>query len=246
MGTWKCPPGGPLKGQGTSGRPSAAAGAGGLACQKGPIGGNIANSTYGWSRSVCGDASTSTSGRLSIPGWEDGRSVCLMVRCVWLSWPWQRPDQETVEAFHQVWTAAPTYLASGTSLTACTCDQSASIAPVHAQAAIDGDQKRLLELLSTKGQFRSNLLLESRNSAGWTALMWAAWHNKVPAMRTLVEAGAMVNATDRYGQTALSLAAENSNGAQELAVSLLLDSGADPSVCGYEGKTPAEWAAKTV
>jgi ankyrin repeat protein len=76
--------------------------------------------------------------------------------------------------------------------------------------------------------------------------MWAAWHNEVPAMRALVEAGAKVDATDRYGQSALSLAAENSNGAQEQAISLLLDSGADPSVCGYEGKTPAEWAEETV
>lgn len=65
-------------------------------------------------------------------------------------------------------------------------------------------------------------------------------------MRTLVEAGVCVNAADRYGQSALSLAAENSNGAQEQAVSLLLESGADPSVCGYEGKTPAEWAEETV
>lgn len=65
-------------------------------------------------------------------------------------------------------------------------------------------------------------------------------------MRALIEAGACVNAADRYGQSALSLAAENSNGAQEQAVSLLLDHGSDPSACGYEGKTPAEWAEETV
>ena len=76
--------------------------------------------------------------------------------------------------------------------------------------------------------------------------MWAAWHNQVPAMRVLVQAGANINAADRYGQSALSLAAENSNGAQEQAVSLLLDYGADASACGYEGKTAAEWAEETV
>ena len=91
-----------------------------------------------------------------------------------------------------------------------------------------------------------SLYLESRNSAGWTPLMWAAWHNQVPAMRVLVQAGANINAADRYGQSALSLAAENSNGAQEQAVSLLLDYGADASACGYEGKTAAEWAEETV
>jgi ankyrin repeat protein len=115
---------------------------------------------------------------------------------------------------------------------------------VFHQAAIDGDRETLQSMMDTAGHFGISALLESRNSAGWTALMWAAWHNKVPAMRALVEASACVNAADRYGQSALSLAAENSNGAQERAVSLLLDSGA-LQLCGYEGKTPAEWADET-
>jgi hypothetical protein len=64
-------------------------------------------------------------------------------------------------------------------------------------------------------------------------------------MRRLVQAKCNVNASDRYGQSALSLAAESSSSSQEAAISLLLDTGADTTQKGYEGKTPAEWAEET-
>ena len=113
------------------------------------------------------------------------------------------------------------------------------------KAAVDGDSERIGQMLEEAGRFGAAALLESRNSAGWTSLMWAAWHNQVPVMRRLVEAKCNVNAADRYGQSALSLAAENCNGAQEIAVSVLLAAGADPLQRGYEGKTPAQWAEET-
>ncbi len=68
---------------------------------------------------------------------------------------------------------------------------------------------------------------------------------QVPVIRRLVQAKCNVNASDRYGQSALSLAAESTSSSQEAAVTLLLDAGADTTQKGYEGKTPAEWAEET-
>lgn len=113
------------------------------------------------------------------------------------------------------------------------------------KATVDGDSDALARMLDEAGQAGTPMLLESRNSAGWTPLMWASWHAQVPVMRRLVQAKCNVNASDRYGQSALSLAAESMSNSQEAAVTLLLDAGADITQKGYEGKTPAEWAEET-
>jgi len=54
------------------------------------------------------------------------------------------------------------------------------------KAAVDGDSERIGQMLEEAGRFGAAALLESRNSAGCTSLMWAAWDNQVPVMRRLV------------------------------------------------------------
>ena len=49
------------------------------------------------------------------------------------------------------------------------------------KAAVDGDSELVARMLHDVGRFGVPTLLESRNSAGWTPLMWAAWHAKVRA-----------------------------------------------------------------
>ena len=75
------------------------------------------------------------------------------------------------------------------------------------KAAVDGDSELVGRMLEEAGRGGAAVLLESRNSAGWTPLMWASWHAKVGVMRLLVQGQSNVNASDRYGQSALSLAA---------------------------------------
>eukprot|EP01043_Picozoa_sp_COSAG02_P021074 COSAG02_NODE_1059_length_14871_cov_5.877208_6_plen_549_part_00 len=171
--------------------------------------------------------------------------ACEMSRA-WLARPWGagRTDRATIDRFHK--------------------------------AAVDGDSELVGRMLDDAGRFGVPVLLESRNSAGWTPLMWASWHAQVrpaaapllgrravlssrnafhsgslravvqvPVIRRLVQSKCNVNASDRYGQSALSLAAESTSSSQEAAVTLLLDAGADTTQKGYEGKTPAEWAEET-
>ena len=77
------------------------------------------------------------------------------------------------------------------------------------KATVDGDSELVGRMLEEAGRGGAAVLLESRNSAGWTPLMWASWHAKVGVMRLLVQGRCNVNASDRYGQSALSLAAGN-------------------------------------
>lgn len=53
------------------------------------------------------------------------------------------------------------------------------------KAAIDGDSELVARMLIEVGRFGTATLLESRNSAGWTPLMWASWHAKVRQSRTV-------------------------------------------------------------
>lgn len=70
---------------------------------------------------------------------------------------------------------------------------------------------------------------------GWTALMFAARQNAPSAVRALATAGAVLDATDPDGTTALTLSVINAH--YDLAA-LLLDLGADPNVGDSTGMTP--------
>lgn len=47
------------------------------------------------------------------------------------------------------------------------------------KAAVDGDAELVGRMLDDAGRSGVSVLLESRNSAGWTPLMWASWHAQV-------------------------------------------------------------------
>ena len=77
---------------------------------------------------------------------------------------------------------------------------------------------------------------------GTSALHWASYHDEVDGARSLLAAGADVNASTDLGVTPLWLAAENGN---EAMVELLLQAGADPRLSLRSGETPLVTAALT-
>ena len=83
--------------------------------------------------------------------------------------------------------------------------------------------------------------MDQQQPDGMTALLWAARHDDLPLVRSLLKKGAAVDHTNRYGTRALALAAENGNSEM---VEFLLDSGADPNATGPGGDTPLMIASR--
>ena len=77
---------------------------------------------------------------------------------------------------------------------------------------------------------------------GTTALHWAAHHDRLEIAGLLLDAGAEVDATNRYGVTPLALASVNGS---TTMIARLLDAGADPNLPNPEGETPLMTAART-
>ena len=77
---------------------------------------------------------------------------------------------------------------------------------------------------------------------GATALHWAAHHDHPEIAGLLLDAGAEVDATNRYGVTPLALA--SLNGSTPM-IARLLEAGADPNLPSPEGETPLMTAART-
>lgn len=104
-------------------------------------------------------------------------------------------------------------------------------------AAIAGDTAAMAAALRDGADIDS---LDTRtNPNGRRALNWAAWHNRVSAIRFLLAHGATLEARNLTGFTALHHAAEA--GSLE-AVEALLAAGADPDTPNKEGRRPAETA----
>lgn len=77
---------------------------------------------------------------------------------------------------------------------------------------------------------------------GMTALHWAAYYENVEIARLLIEAGADVQAANRYGVRPLSVACTTGN---EAIVEMLLAAGADPNTTLRGGETALLTAART-
>lgn len=104
-------------------------------------------------------------------------------------------------------------------------------------AAIAGDTLALRQAVDDGARIDS---LDARqNPNGRLALNWAAWYDRVPAIRLLIELGAPLEAENRTGFTPLHHAAEA--GSLE-AARVLLAAGADPTHPNKAGYTPAQTA----
>jgi ankyrin repeat protein len=77
---------------------------------------------------------------------------------------------------------------------------------------------------------------------GMTALFWATYYDQTDVVRSLLNAGASANISNRYGMTPLIQAAKNGNGE---VISMLLDAGADPNATTLEGDNAILNASKT-
>jgi ankyrin repeat protein len=106
-------------------------------------------------------------------------------------------------------------------------------------SAMEGDTVAMAAALQRGAVVDS---LDTRqNFNGRRALNWAAWFNRVPAIRFLLAHGATLEARNRTGFTALHHAAEAGSRA---ALEALLAAGADPQAANAEGVRPAETAMR--
>lgn len=106
-------------------------------------------------------------------------------------------------------------------------------------SAISGDTVALVQALDA-GAAPDSLDIRS-NPNGRRALNWAAWYNRVPAIRILVARGATVNSSNLTGFSPLHHAAEA--GSLEAARALLA-AGADPLRLTGEAETPGQVARR--
>jgi ankyrin repeat protein len=100
-------------------------------------------------------------------------------------------------------------------------------------AAYHNDAERVAQLLA------EGAAVDSRDSAGWTPLMWSvdmaqAWGEPLQVVRLLLAAGADPEATTGAGETVLMRACERHNLA---IIDALLAAGANPNR-GGDGSTP--------
>ena len=104
-------------------------------------------------------------------------------------------------------------------------------------ASITGDTAAVRE--AANGGARIDSLDTRTNRNGRRALNWAAWHNRVDAVKLLLELKAPIEAENLTGFTALHHAAEN--GSIDV-VRVLLAAGANPDHVNLAGKKPADTA----
>src|SRR5581483_1104995 len=96
------------------------------------------------------------------------------------------------------------------------------------------------ELAHAEALVAAGVSANAKDPHGWTPLMLAALHNRIPLIPVLYTNGADLNAHNRKGTTALMLAANN--GHKEM-VRLLLDQGAQVNAKATDGWTALMYAA---
>ena len=123
------------------------------------------------------------------------------------------------------------------------------IVPALALAAMGaaGADAPLVEAVKDRNQSAIVALLKQRADVntpaadGTTAIHWAAQWNDLKTAELLIEAGANVNAANRFAATPLWAAATNGSGAM---VERLLRAGANPNTAALEGEPPLLAAAR--
>jgi ankyrin repeat protein len=74
----------------------------------------------------------------------------------------------------------------------------------------------------------------------WTPVFWVAYHNRVEALRILLDQGADINLQNCRAKTPLCWAAQCAN---EAAVELLIKNSVDRIITDAEGKVAKDWAS---
>lgn len=82
--------------------------------------------------------------------------------------------------------------------------------------------------------------MNSKDTLGVTALMYAATYGHFDVVKTLIESSADVNMKSKYGETALMIAARD--GTVEV-VKALIDAGAEVNAKNDEGKTALDYSS---
>jgi uncharacterized protein len=117
-------------------------------------------------------------------------------------------------------------------------------------AATGAAEPRLIDAVKNQDQHTARTLLENRSHVnvneadgeGMTALLWAAHWDEADMVKCLIEAGADVKATTRFGDTALHEAATLGDAA---IIKALLQAGANPNAVRSEGDTPLMLAVRS-
>jgi ankyrin repeat protein len=107
--------------------------------------------------------------------------------------------------------------------------------PELLDAVIEGDRERFDRLLA------EGFAVNARDTAGWTALHFAAQRQDVSQIERLLAAGADVDATDGYGNTPLFRAVFCYRG-DGSAIAALKAAGADENKLNTSGVSPRSLA----
>ncbi|KAI7831549.1 hypothetical protein BC939DRAFT_189366 [Gamsiella multidivaricata] len=114
-------------------------------------------------------------------------------------------------------------------------EKKSKISTLFARAASNGDISRIIEILDN---FRDWVDINTHEEDGSTPLIYAACFGQTAVVFMLLDAGAQVDARDKFGWTALVWATNNKH---EDIVRLLLDHGASPSAQTVKGRTVADF-----
>ncbi|KAF8944025.1 hypothetical protein BGZ47_004753 [Haplosporangium gracile] len=114
-------------------------------------------------------------------------------------------------------------------------DRKIKMSRLFSRAASNGDLQRIVDLLDN---FRDWVDLEYHEDDGTTPLIYAACFGYTAVAFMLLDAGALIDARDRSGWTALVWATNNKN---EHMVRLLLEHGASTKAMTTKGRTIADF-----
>ena len=95
-----------------------------------------------------------------------------------------------------------------------------------------------------KQLIKSGVDINVQDNNGFSALHFAAQDNQLASLRLLVEAGALIDTPNKFGNTPLFIATFNSKGRGEI-IQLLLKNGADRDYKNKSGVSPIDLAHTT-